>query len=155
MKTVIRNRDEGEQRWFFGGGVHTWKVFAEETEGAMTVFEDNMVRGKTTPLHCHPESDEIIIVLEGEILAYANGEPQTVRGGEALVNPRGVPPAIVVTSARARLIAISTPGVKTEAFYRGASIDATDGPVDFTKIAEAAKATGATVILGPPPFTKP
>ena len=27
-----------------------------------------------------------------------------------------------------------------------------DGPVDFRKIAEAAEETGATVILGPPPF---
>jgi quercetin dioxygenase-like cupin family protein len=155
MKTILRNAEDGERRWFFGGGVLTWKVLAEETDGAISVFEDNLVRGKTTPLHSHPEHDEIMVVLEGELLAYANGDPQTVRAGGVVVNPRGVPHAIVVISERARVIAISTPGTKAEAFYRGASIDAPDGAVDFSKVSAAAKATGATVILGPPPFAKP
>jgi quercetin dioxygenase-like cupin family protein len=155
MKTILRNANEGEQRWFLGGGVHTWKVFAEETDGAVSVFEDHLVRGKTTPLHSHPEHDEIIVVLEGEIVAHANGTPQTVRAGGVIVNPRGVPHAFIVTSEHARLIAIATPGTKAEQFYRAASIDANDGSVDFGKVGAAAKATGATVILGPSPLAKP
>ena len=42
-----------------------------------------MTRGKTTPLHTHPNLDETLIVLEGEILFYAEGT-------EHRVGPRGV-----------------------------------------------------------------
>jgi hypothetical protein len=49
------------------------KATAEETDGAFILLEDRMTRGKTTPLHTHPNLDEILIVLEGEILVYAEG----------------------------------------------------------------------------------
>ena len=28
---VVRADGEGEKRWFYGGGLHTWKATAEET----------------------------------------------------------------------------------------------------------------------------
>ena len=74
MKTIIRDSGEGEQLWFYGGGLHTWKVRAEETNGEVSIFEDTLERGKTTPLHSHPEHDEILFVIEGEILAHADGD---------------------------------------------------------------------------------
>ena len=155
MKTIIRNDGEGEKLWFYGGGVHTWRVTAQETQGMVAILEDLLERGKTTPLHTHPESDEIVYVLEGEILAYANGNPRTVGKGGVLFNPRGVPHAIVVTSERARVLSIISPATQAEAFYRKASTPGESGPVDFGKVGAAAKETGATVILGPPPFAKP
>jgi quercetin dioxygenase-like cupin family protein len=154
MKTIVRAGGEGEQRWFFGGGVHTWKVSAEDTEGGVSVFEDSLERGKTTPLHTHPEHDETVVVLEGEILVHADGKPHIVGAGGVVVTPRGVPHAFMVMSERARVVAIATPGTVAEAFYRHASTDAVEGPVDFGKVGAAAKATGATVILGPSPFAK-
>jgi quercetin dioxygenase-like cupin family protein len=155
MKTIIRQEGEGERRWFFGGGLHTWKVLAEETNGAVSIFEDLMERGKTTPLHRHDEHDEIAIVLEGEILHYANGSPRTVSAGGIVVTPRGVDHALLVTSERARVLAIATPGVKSEAFYRGASTEGSTGEVDFGRVGAAAKDSGGATILGPPPFSKP
>src|SRR5215204_7137173 len=70
---IIRGQGEGERLWFAGGGVFTMKATAEETDGAFILLEDRMVQGKTTPLHTHPNLDETIIVLEGEILFYAEG----------------------------------------------------------------------------------
>ena len=29
LKATVRDSGEGEQRWFYGGGVHTWKATAE------------------------------------------------------------------------------------------------------------------------------
>jgi hypothetical protein len=55
---IIRDAADGERRWFYGGGVHTWKATSEETNGAFLLFEDSMDRGKATPLHTHPDSDE-------------------------------------------------------------------------------------------------
>src|SRR5262245_48258078 len=112
MKTIVRPHGEGEQRWFYGGGVHTWKVLAEQTGGALSIFEDSLERGKVTPLHSHPDHDEVIFVIEGEILVHAGGEPRTVGAGGLVVNPRGVVHALTVTSERARILAITTPGTK-------------------------------------------
>jgi quercetin dioxygenase-like cupin family protein len=63
---IIRAAGEGDKRSFLGGGLHTWKLLAEDTGGAFFLFEDVMMQGKTTPLHRHPEADETIYVLEGE-----------------------------------------------------------------------------------------
>src|SRR4051794_34963197 len=37
---IVRATDEGDRRWFFGGGVHIWKATAAETDGAFLLFED-------------------------------------------------------------------------------------------------------------------
>ena len=153
MKTIVQPDGEGEKLWFYGGGLHLWKLTAGDTDGALAIMEDTMSRGKVTPLHTHPNSDEIIYVLEGEILIHNDGEPRTVGKGGLVFNPRGVPHAFVVVSEQARILGIMTPG-SAEAFYRNATVPGEDGPVDFAKIGAAAKETGATVILGPPPFAK-
>jgi hypothetical protein len=52
-QTIIRQADEGERFWFAGGGTFTMKATAAQTNGSVTLFEDHMLRGKTTPLHQH------------------------------------------------------------------------------------------------------
>ena len=157
MKQIVVTKGEGEKRWFFGGGMHTWKASAEEVGGAFFVFEDTMAKGKTTPLHRHPNEDELVYVIEGEILVYGpDGEQRNVGQGGIVVNPRGVQHAFCVASESARLLFVQTPGTG-EAFYKDASMpmpETGEGPVDFRKIGEAAKATGVTEILGPPPFKR-
>ena len=74
-------------------------------------------------------------------------------GGIAII-PRGVPHAFMVTTPKARMLCLQTPG-GGEAFYRCASDPAGVGeqPVpDFARVREAAAATGAIEILGRPPF---
>ncbi len=62
----------------------------------------------------------------------------------------------MVTSPQARMLCLQTPGTG-ESFYRRASEPAIAGqppvPVDLGRIAEAAQATGAIEVLGPPPFS--
>jgi quercetin dioxygenase-like cupin family protein len=156
-KSIVMAEGEGEKLWFLGGGVHTWKVTTEDTDGALFAFEDTMERGKTTPLHRHPGVTEIAYVIEGEILVYVpGGEPRRVGQGGVVVNPAGVEHAFCVVSEVARILSIQTPGTG-EGFYRGASVampESGGGPVDFGKIREVATATGTTVVVGPPPFRK-
>ena len=152
---VVRAAGEGEKRWFLGGGLHTWKVRATDSDGSLVVFEDELEGGKLTPLHMHADVDEAIYVLEGEIVLEAHGEPVVVGAGGFAFAPRGVPHAFMVRSDRARLLAIQTPG-SGESFYIQASETVTDGstsgPVDFERLGAIAAETGATTILGPPPF---
>ena len=151
---IIRAAGEGEKRWFYGGGTHTWKVTTEETNGSLYLFEDEMTEGKMTPLHLHPDADELTYVLEGEILMRMGDREERVGAGGVTMAPRGTPHAFRVISPRARMLDVQSPGAG-EAFYWGASVPATgdgEGPVDFEKLAEWAKKTGAVEILGPPPF---
>jgi quercetin dioxygenase-like cupin family protein len=108
--TIIRGEGEGERLWFAGGGVHIWKATAEETDGAFLLVEDRMTQGKTTPLHTHPNLDETLIVLEGEILVYAEGREHRVGPRGVAVAPRGDAHAFMVTSERALILFLQTPG---------------------------------------------
>ena len=156
MKTVevtVRADGEGEQRWFCGGGRHTWKATAEETGGAFLIFEDDLDAGKVTPLHRHPDADETFYMLEGEILLHVAGaENRPLQAGDIAIVPRGIPHAFMVTSGRARMLCLQTPG-SGEAFYRDAPEPVTAGQsapaVDFDRVRAAAASTGA---IGPPPF---
>src|SRR3954471_8276207 len=79
--TLVRTREGGQRRWFYGGGVHTWKATAEETDGAFLLFEMELEQGKLTPLHTHPDSDETMYVLEGEIVVHLDGAEHRVSEG--------------------------------------------------------------------------
>jgi quercetin dioxygenase-like cupin family protein len=155
---VVRADGEGEKLWFYGGGEHTWKATAEETDGAFLLFEDAMARGKTTPFHCHPDADETLYMLEGEMLVLIDGQEHRVGPGGVAVTPRGVPHGFLITSETARMLCLQTPG-SGEALFRGASEPATSDtsishPVDFERVLESAAKTGSVEILGPPPFDK-
>jgi quercetin dioxygenase-like cupin family protein len=142
--------------WFAGGGVFTWKATAAETGGAFIAFEDHVVRGKMTPLHLHPEEDEAIYVLDGELLVHIEGEMHQVGRGGLFVAPRGIPHAFMVTSETAHIFSFQTPGTG-ERFYHDAGEPATSAadasrPADFARLAEIADRSPSIQVLGPPPF---
>lgn len=157
---IIRGHDDGDRRWFYGGGVHTWHVRGGEVGEAFMIFEDQMTQGKMTPLHSHPDSDETMHLLEGEILMHMDGVEHRIGVGGTAVAPRGVPHAFLVTSPVARMLCLHTPGC-CESFYWGASEPITSagadptGPVDFDRVRTSALANGGIEILGPPPFERP
>lgn len=155
IAATVRASDEGERRWFCGGGLHTWKATSAETGGAFILFEDRLERGKVTPLHLHPDADETFIMISGDVTVHVDGTERLLTAGGVAVIPRGIPHAFKVTSAEARMLCLQTPGTG-EAFYQRASEAAVDGepatPLDMGRVREAASATGAIVLLGPPPF---
>ncbi len=95
-------------------------------------------------------------VLEGEIALHMDGAEHRLGAGGMALAPRGMPHAFIVTSSVCRLLCLHTPG-SAQAFYWNASEPTTRtdaaGVVDFDRIGESARRTGATVILGPPPFS--
>jgi quercetin dioxygenase-like cupin family protein len=156
-RPVMLGAGEGERRWFYGGGIHTWKVTEQDSGGAFFLFEDELTEGKMTPLHAHPDTDELIYVLEGAIDVNVDGREGRVPAGGMWMTPRGTPHAFTVVSPTARLLAFQTPGA-AQAFYWDASEPHSTGIdeiVDFDRIRSVAAATGATALLGPPPFSRP
>jgi quercetin dioxygenase-like cupin family protein len=152
--TLVRNTEDGEHRWFYGGGRHTWLVHEGETDCEFLMFEAEVEHGKSTPLHTHP-AEETFYMLEGTIALYVDGEERELRQGGVAVVPRGVPHAFIVRSAGARILSLHTPG-GGEDFYQRASEPAVEGqpppPVDFARIGQAAQETGSMTVVGPPPF---
>jgi quercetin dioxygenase-like cupin family protein len=154
---VIRNEGEGERMWFAGGGVFTWKATGEETGGAFLMFEDRMERGKVTPLHIHPNQDEAMYVLDGEIVAHVEDAQHRVGAGGLFFAPRGVPHAFMVASETAHILSLQTPG-SGESFYREAGEPATSDadasrPPDWARLRHVAERSDCIEILGPPPFS--
>ena len=153
---IVRNAGEGDKQSFAGGGLHTWKLLAEEAGDAFFLFEDTMVKGKTTPLHLHPEAHEMTYVVDGEIEVQADGHRTRVGSSGMSFVPKGVAHAFIVVSAEARLITIQSPGDVGQAFYRGASEPAVDDTADTLDLARlqsaAARNPRGIRVLGPPPF---
>ena len=77
---VVRHAGEGEQCWFFGGGVWTWKVGEADSGGGLSVVEVTMDGDKMTPLHTHP-IPESLWVLAGELIYHIDGEDDRPRTG--------------------------------------------------------------------------
>ena len=154
-RPLIRNTEDAERRWFYGGGLHTWLVREVEAEDGFLLFEDAVDPGKSTPLHTHPGADETFYVLAGSMVLHVGGSEQELRTGGVAMIPRGVPHAFMAGGDGARMLCLHTPGGGEE-FYRSASEPAGDGeqpvPVDFDRIRQAAVATGTMSIVGPPPF---
>ena len=152
---IIRAAGEGDKRSFLGGGLHTWKLTTADTDGAFFMFEDVMACGKSTPLHRHPEADETVYVLEGEIVVHVDGHEHRVRAGGMTFTPKGVPHAFRVASDRARVLTFQTPGIG-EAFYRDASEPTSDdasNTVDIARLQASARENPRGVeLIGPPPF---
>lgn len=152
---LIRNADETERRWFYGGGLHSWLVREGEVEDGFLLFEDAVEPGKRTPLHLHPEADETFYLLAGSIHLHVDGGERELRAGGVAVIPRQVPHAFMAGSEGARMLCLHTPGGGEE-FYRTASEPALDGapalPLDLERIQRAAATTGSMRIVGPPPF---
>lgn len=152
---IIWADGEGDRRAFLGGGLHIWKLTTDDTDGAYFMFEDVLGAAKCTPLHRHPEADEMVYVLEGEIRVNIDGQESLVGAGGMTFTPRGVAHAFIVVSDRARVLTLQTPGIG-QAFYRGASdatTDDTSESVDFGRLRDTAQANPRGIeLLGPPPF---
>jgi quercetin dioxygenase-like cupin family protein len=156
MKAKVYGKDDGDRYWFYGGGIHLWKATVEDTGGAFFLYEDFLQKGKTTPLHAHPQAMEGVYVIEGQLRVHVDGEETTVGPGGFTLVPAGTPHALLVTSETARVLALQSPG-HGQAFYQGASEPATAeleaaAPVDFGRLRESAERNGGIVLMGPPPF---
>jgi quercetin dioxygenase-like cupin family protein len=65
---------------------------AEQTVG-LAVFD----AGKSNVEHTHPDCEEVVYVLEGEVVHTLGDQRTTLRAGDLIVVPRGVPHRLLNT----------------------------------------------------------
>src|SRR3712207_4989336 len=103
--TVVRQERDGELLWF-SNSLLTFKATSAEPGGAFVLLEMLSRRGKTTPLHRHPNEDESFYVLDGELLLHMDGDELTAGPGAFVSIPRGTVHAFIVVSETARFLTL-------------------------------------------------
>jgi mannose-6-phosphate isomerase-like protein (cupin superfamily) len=130
------------------GGPLTFKARGEQTNGALTLFENVIAPGDGPPLHTHADEDECWYVLQGGLRFRLGDEIAQAPAGAFVFVPRGTPHCFQNAGQEpARIIVMFTPSGMERFFDRFATLPV--GPVD----PEAFRSIGAEVgmdVVGPP-----
>ena len=135
----------------------TYKVSAEQTGGAYSLFEGLVPPRDGTPPHIHHREDECFYMLEDEFEFLKGDDTVTAGAGSLIYVPKGTLHAFKIVGEKLeRLLNSQTPGGLHERFFEEVGEDATDktvppgaaGPPDFERIAAIAAKYGTEI---PPP----
>jgi mannose-6-phosphate isomerase-like protein (cupin superfamily) len=150
--------EEGRAVWVLGTQLMTYKVSAEQTGGAYSLFEGLVPPRDGTPPHIHHREDECFYVLEGEF-EFSVGDDTVAAGvGSLIYVSKGTLHAFKnVGEGPGRLLASQTPGGLHERFFEEVGEEATDktappgaaGPPGLEKIAAIAAKYGTEVPVPP------
>ena len=96
----------------------TYKVVTSDTKGDLFVIEQANQRRGGPPLHVHHGEDELFYVLEGDYVVQVGDERLSLKAGDCVLGPRGVPHAWAFAGATVgRLLLSYAPAGKMEAFF--------------------------------------
>jgi quercetin dioxygenase-like cupin family protein len=100
-----------------------FKVLPRETGDNLFVIEHKNLGHGGPPVHLHLHQEEWFYVMEGEVLFQVGDTRQTLRAGESLLGPRGIPHGFAgVGQKPAHMIIAFSPAGKMEAFFREAAV---------------------------------
>ena len=132
---------------FRGINFNDVKISGKDTDGKLATFE-YIGNEKVGPvLHVHHDQDEIFSIIEGEYLFQVGNEKFTVKAGDTVFAPRGVPHTWIQLSERGKQIYMVQPAGQMEAFFF--KLSALKAPPTDEELQEIHKSHGMTV-LGPP-----
>ncbi len=135
------------------GGPLTFKVRGEQTNGALTAFENVIAPGDGPPLHVHGAEDEAWYVLGGELRFRLGDQFAAAPAGTFVVVPRGTPHCFQnAGETPARILVLFTPSGMERFFDRFAALPA--GAVDPGQLRSIGAEVGMAVI-GPPMAAEP
>ncbi len=85
-----------------------WAVREGEPPGAETTFGlATFIAGSSNAEHTHPNAEEVVYVLEGEVTHTLGDQRVTLRAGDLIVVPRDVPHRLInETAAEMRAIIV-------------------------------------------------
>jgi quercetin dioxygenase-like cupin family protein len=140
--------------WFFDCLVRDLSPEAGSGSG-YALLEITAPPGSQPPPHIHHREDEGFYVLEGTMTVFTPGGETTLRAGDHLTGPRGVPHTYRAGAEGARHLVVSAPGGFAE-FVRAIGVPAerdelppAGDPPDPRILTEAAARSGIEFV-GPP-----
>ena len=94
------------------------KVSGKDTNGDLAIFEQTSLSPKRgTPLHIHPNQDEVFHVQEGNYLFLVGEDKHDLKAGDSIFLPRNVAHAWTQISDRGRMTVIFQPAGQIEEFF--------------------------------------
>jgi DNA-binding transcriptional MerR regulator/quercetin dioxygenase-like cupin family protein len=115
--SVAAGEDRIGEHIKLGGEPNDCKVSAQDTDGAMCVFE--FTGGSSGPRHLHYDQDEWIYVIDGEFNFDLGDQPFRAAAGESVFIPRKVPHVWACVSGKpGKIINMYQPAGKMEEFFR-------------------------------------
>src|SRR6202171_1193710 len=118
--SVAAGKDRLGEHIKLGGEPNDCKVSAQDTDGAMCVFEFTGMGGG--PRHLHHEQEEWIYVIDGELGFVVGAERLRLTAGESIFIPRKTAHIWTCMSGRpAKIINVYQPAGKMEEFFREVS----------------------------------
>ena len=115
--SVAAGDDRSGEHIKLGGEPNDCKVSAQDTDGAMCVFEFTGMGGG--PRHLHHEQDVWIYIIDGEIGLVVGAERLRLTAGESIFIPRKTAHIWTCMSGRpAKIINVYQPAGKMEEFFR-------------------------------------
>src|SRR5919201_1862653 len=117
------------------GGPLTFKVRGEQTNGALTAFENVIAPGDGPPLHVHADEDEAWYVLEGELRFRLEAKTASAPTGSFVFVPRGTPHCFQNAGGQpARILVLFTPAGMERFFDEFAKLEAPIDPSAFATL---------------------
>jgi len=118
VAAVAAGADRQGRKHQIGVSATTYKVVTSDTRGDLFVIEQANQRRGGPPLHVHHGEDELFYVLDGEYLIQVGEKRFTLKTGDCILGPRGVPHAWAFAGTTAgRLLLSYAPAGKMEAFF--------------------------------------
>ena len=143
MGELIRAPEEGLPVENPLGGLLTFKITSDESDGALTAIETFIVRQEGPPLHLH-EQDEVIYMLAGSMRVKLGDTLREAPAGSFVFIPRGTPHTWQNIGAEPlRFFATIMPAAVAfeEFFKRYARLPAAERGLEaFTRVAAETKA---------------
>ncbi|MBB3938332.1 cupin domain-containing protein [Aureimonas phyllosphaerae] len=96
-----------DQLWFTTARLTIHLSKTQNADG-ITLIEHHMAAGFAVPLHAHHGEDESFYFVDGEVRMQIRDEIHTMRPGQALTIPKGVPHSFRVVSDEARFLSFTT-----------------------------------------------
>lgn len=116
-RSVIRPGDVPTET--FGWGSLTWVSNAKVTGTEnLTVGLVTMNPGQSNPKHSHPNCDEVLYMIQGEVDHSLGGDMHHLKAGDFIVIPRGVPHDAVNTGTElVKMLVTYDTGVRETEFH--------------------------------------
>jgi quercetin dioxygenase-like cupin family protein len=153
MAYLAQPAQQQKLEWI-GGSTFSVLLDSAATDGQLAVGRFDVEKGEAPPFHMHTREDEIFLLISGTALVWSgDADAVELEEGGIVYLPRNIPHGYRITSERADLLMIATPG-GLEGMFRMAGRDrSTPRPQNFQLsrelMAKAADEYGQ-VVLGPP-----
>ena len=148
--------DDGEPFWFLNTLTIT-KVGTGHSQGQLSIVDHRMPPGFAPPPHIHQQTDEALLVLDGQLQGFCGDSGWNAGPGSLVFLPRAIPHGFTVSDAGpGRIIIVAAPG-GFDQFVAAAGTPARDlrlpepVPPDPAHLSQLAAAHGIQLLPSPTP----